>query len=33
MVWNKERLKTFVKNKLNDYQIILVSNREPYMNI
>jgi hypothetical protein len=33
MVCNKERLKTFVKNKLNDYQIILVSNREPYMNI
>jgi trehalose-6-phosphate synthase len=33
MIWNKDRLKTFVKNKMNDYQIILVSNREPYMNI
>jgi trehalose-6-phosphate synthase len=33
MVWNKEMLKTFVNEKLNDYQIILVSNREPYMNI
>ena len=33
MVWNKDRLKALVVEKLNDYQIILVSNREPYMHI
>jgi trehalose 6-phosphate synthase len=33
MVWNKQRLKSLVEEKLSDYQIILVSNREPYMHI
>jgi hypothetical protein len=33
VVWNKERLKSLVEEKLSDYQIILVSNREPYMHI
>ncbi|MFZ2088658.1 MAG: trehalose-6-phosphate synthase [Desulfobaccales bacterium] len=33
MLWNKERLKSLVEEKLHDYQIILVSNREPYMHI
>lgn len=31
MPWDKERLKELVNDKLQDYQIILVSNREPYM--
>ena len=29
MIWNKQRLKSMVEEKLNGYQIILVSNREP----
>lgn len=33
MIWNKQRLKSLVEEKLSDYQIILVSNREPYMHI
>jgi trehalose-6-phosphate synthase len=33
MIWGKERLKALVEERLSDYQIILVSNREPYMHI
>ena len=33
MIWDKARLKSLVEEKLSDYQIILVSNREPYMHI
>jgi alpha,alpha-trehalose-phosphate synthase [UDP-forming] len=33
MIWNRERMKDLVKDKLNDYQLILVSNREPYMHV
>jgi len=33
MIWNKERLKAFVEEKLSDCQIIPVSNREPSMHI
>jgi hypothetical protein len=33
MLWNKQRLKALVEGKLSDYQIFLVSNREPYMHI
>jgi trehalose 6-phosphate synthase len=33
MAWDRERIKELVEEKLKDYQIILVSNREPYMHI
>jgi hypothetical protein len=33
MIWHKQRLKSPVAEKLSDYQLILVSNREPYMHI
>jgi len=33
MLWDKERLKGLVQDKLKDYQLILVSNREPYMHV
>jgi trehalose-6-phosphate synthase len=33
MLWNKEKLINLVNDKLNDYQLILVSNREPYMHV
>jgi trehalose-6-phosphate synthase len=33
MFWDKGRLQNFVEEKLHGYQIILVSNREPYMHI
>jgi trehalose 6-phosphate synthase len=33
MLWNQKSLRTFVAEKLEDYQFILVSNREPYMHV
>jgi len=33
MLWDKEGLKEFVRDKMHDYQLILVSNREPYMHV
>ena len=32
-MWNRDSLKELVQKKFNDYQFILVSNREPYMHI
>lgn len=31
MIWTKELLKEFISNKLKDYKLIIVSNREPYI--
>ncbi len=33
MFWNQNRLENLVQDKLSQYQIVLVSNREPYMHI
>lgn len=31
MIWTKKSLKDFISNKLKDYKLIIVSNREPYI--
>lgn len=33
MIWDQESLKLLIAESLSDYQIILVSHREPYMHI
>ncbi|MCL4501282.1 MAG: trehalose-6-phosphate synthase [Deltaproteobacteria bacterium] len=33
MYWNRERMLSLVNDRLGDYQLILVSNREPYMHV
>jgi trehalose 6-phosphate synthase len=33
MFWDHERLKRLINDRLSDFQIILVSNREPYMHV
>ncbi len=33
MLWNQDNLRKLIEERLVDFQIILVSNREPYMHI
>ena len=33
MFWDQDRLRRLIEERLSDFQIILVSNREPYMHI